>query len=230
MRTVKKYTNRKLYDTVDKKYISLDRISELVMSGEDVRIVDSKTGDDLTSATISQLLAREKNVPSGVLIQLLQKGRGTLLHASRQYFSLWQNALTMAEGEIDKLVNRMVKNNEISESEGRTLKRDYLGFAGNLKNWVIEQVDKRVAELSSMMTPTVKEEQLVERMEALEARLDDVERRLAKLDGRKAGMAGNKNRGNSGQKAASPQEAKPSSKSTRAANSARSGKSDSSAG
>ena len=66
MRRIKKYSNRKLYDTEDKQYISLVRVSELVRSGEEVFIQDSKTGEDLTAATMSQLLARDKGGPSGV--------------------------------------------------------------------------------------------------------------------------------------------------------------------
>lgn len=150
MRRIKKYSNRKLYDTEDKQYISLARVSELVRSGEEVFIQDSKTGEDLTAATMSQLLARDKGVPSGVLMQLLQKGQGTLLSA-RKFISLWQGAMSMAEGEIDSMVSRMVKNNELSESEGSRFKKEVMGYAGNLKSWISEKIDQRVNEVLGMM-------------------------------------------------------------------------------
>jgi polyhydroxyalkanoate synthesis repressor PhaR len=183
MRIIKKYTNRKLYDTIDKKYISLDRVAELVMDGEEVQILDTRTGEDLTTATISQLLAREKGVPSGVLIQLLQKGRGTIAHASRQYVNLWHNALTMAEGEMDRFISRMVKNHEISESEGKTFKRDYLGFVGNFRSWVGEKVDQQMADVLARVNLGAKEQAdtLRSRVDALERRVLDLEQRAGIL-------------------------------------------------
>ncbi len=45
--TVKKYSNRRLYDTSDSRYITLEDLAEKVRQGEDVRVVDAKTGEDL---------------------------------------------------------------------------------------------------------------------------------------------------------------------------------------
>ncbi|MEW5735357.1 MAG: polyhydroxyalkanoate synthesis regulator DNA-binding domain-containing protein [Thermodesulfobacteriota bacterium] len=180
MRRIKKYGNRKLYDTTDKKYISLSRVSELVMSGEEVYIVDAKTGEDLTSATISQLLARERHVPPGVLMQLLQKGQGTVsgtIQYARKYVSLWQSAFSMAEGEFDRLVSRMIKNNEISETEGSRVKTDMQGFAGNMKSWLSEKVDQRVSEVLSMMNLVTREQ-----MSALKAENRELARRVEDLE------------------------------------------------
>ncbi|PIP37195.1 MAG: pesticidal protein Cry15Aa, partial [Desulfobacterales bacterium CG23_combo_of_CG06-09_8_20_14_all_51_8] len=59
MHLIKKYANRKLYDTTDKRYLTMDRLAELIKAGDEVSIVDNETGDDLTSAIVSQLLARE---------------------------------------------------------------------------------------------------------------------------------------------------------------------------
>ena len=149
MHNIKRYVNRKLYDTTDKKYITLDGISELIKAGKKISVTDNKTGEDLTSGIVSQILARDGQVKgndltSRVLIQLLRKGPGTLVDYGRKYVSLWDRALTMADEEIDKLVDRLVKEKEISESEGCALKKDMAGRADDLKKWVGEKIDKRV--------------------------------------------------------------------------------------
>ncbi len=180
MRRIKKYSNRKLYDTTDKKYISLSRVSELVSSGEEVYIVDSRTGEDITSTTISQLLAREKGVPPNVLMQLLQKGQGTVqgtIAYAKRYASLWQSAFSMAEGEIDRIIGRMVRNNEISETDGSRFKTDMLSFAGNLKTWMSDKIDQRVSEVLNMMNLATRE-QLV----GLQKENEDLSRRVAELE------------------------------------------------
>jgi len=59
MHKIKKYANRKLYDTTEKKYISLDQLAALIKAGEEISIVDNRSGEDITSAIVSQLLARD---------------------------------------------------------------------------------------------------------------------------------------------------------------------------
>ena len=60
MHKIKRYANRKLYDTTDKKYITLDQISKLIKGGQKISVVDNQTGKDLTAVTVSQCLARDR--------------------------------------------------------------------------------------------------------------------------------------------------------------------------
>src|SRR5579871_6173655 len=57
---IKKYSNRKLYDTHTRRYITLDDIAQLVREGGDVTVVQRDTGEDLTPAILSQIVAREE--------------------------------------------------------------------------------------------------------------------------------------------------------------------------
>lgn len=184
MHFIKKYANRKLYDTFDKRYLTMDRLAELIKSGKEVNIIDNETGDDLTSQIVSQLLARQetdtdKSVPSSVLVQMLRKGRGTLFGYGKKYVSLWQSALTMPKEEIEKLVHNLIKDNEISESEGNNLKKEIIGFANNLKSWIMESIDQRVAEVLKMMNFSTKDQvnDLSDRVDVLTKMLKDMEKK-----------------------------------------------------
>ena len=53
---VKRYANRKLYDTERSCYVTLDDISLMIRSGEDVTVIDNKSGEDLTSVTLAQII------------------------------------------------------------------------------------------------------------------------------------------------------------------------------
>jgi hypothetical protein len=57
---IKKYSNRKLYDTQTRRYITLDDVAKLVRDGGDVTVVQRDTGEDLTPAILSQIVAREE--------------------------------------------------------------------------------------------------------------------------------------------------------------------------
>jgi polyhydroxyalkanoate synthesis repressor PhaR len=94
-RVIKRYANRKLYDTSRSCYITLEEIAELLRTGEEIRIVDNKSKEDLTSVTLAQILVEEeKRQPrgtrslrglieqSGELLQKKADRAGT--HAARQ--------------------------------------------------------------------------------------------------------------------------------------------------
>ncbi len=66
-RVVKRYSNRKLYDTVESRYVTLPQIADLVRKGEDVRIIDNNTKEDLTSVTLAQILYEEERKQSSTL-------------------------------------------------------------------------------------------------------------------------------------------------------------------
>lgn len=58
-RMIKRYENRKLYDTEDRQYVSFDDIAALVRQGVDVQVVDNTTGEDITTQTLTQVIFEE---------------------------------------------------------------------------------------------------------------------------------------------------------------------------
>lgn len=80
-RIVKRYSNRKLYDTVESRYVTLPQIAELVRNGEEVRIVDNTSKEDLTRMTLAQILYEEERKQSRTLPLAALKD---LLHTSSE--------------------------------------------------------------------------------------------------------------------------------------------------
>jgi polyhydroxyalkanoate synthesis repressor PhaR len=78
-RVIKRYANRKLYDTRDSRYVTLDQISEMIRLGEDVKVVDNSTKADLTSVTLAQIIFEEEKrkrsfLPLSALRKIVQSG------------------------------------------------------------------------------------------------------------------------------------------------------------
>jgi polyhydroxyalkanoate synthesis repressor PhaR len=59
-RTIKRYSNRKLYDTTDSQYVTLSQIAGLIRQGIEVRVIDQRTLQDLTAATLAQIIFEEE--------------------------------------------------------------------------------------------------------------------------------------------------------------------------
>jgi polyhydroxyalkanoate synthesis repressor PhaR len=187
MHTIKRYANRKLYDATDKRYVTLDRIAEMIKAGEEISVVDNRTGEDLTASTVSQILARDSKgdaheAASGVMVQLLRKGPGAIVDYGKRYVSLWDRALTMADEEIDKLVDRLVKDKEITRSEGSRLKKDISGRADDLKKWIGEKIDQRMNDALDVMHLASREQvvRLTEKIDSLTKKVQTLEKRLAR--------------------------------------------------
>jgi polyhydroxyalkanoate synthesis repressor PhaR len=68
---IKKYGNRRLYDTSDSRYVTLDELAAKIRSGAELRIVDAQTGEDLTQATLIQIVLETGNAAKFLPVQLL---------------------------------------------------------------------------------------------------------------------------------------------------------------
>src|ERR1700760_303045 len=79
---IKRYQNRKLYDTHESSYVTLDEIAKMIKGGEDLRVIDNKTKNDITAATLTQLLyeseRKAKTQPSVELLkEIIRHGDGS---------------------------------------------------------------------------------------------------------------------------------------------------------
>lgn len=71
---IKKYANRRLYDTSNSRYINLEDIAALVRNGTDVQVLDAATGEDITRVTLTQIIVEDaKGQPSGLPLELLRQ-------------------------------------------------------------------------------------------------------------------------------------------------------------
>src|SRR3954467_3850168 len=92
-RIIKRYANRKLYDTEHSRYVTLDQISEMIRNGDDVKIVDNKTKEDLTTVTLAQIIFEEEKkqrsfLPLGAMRNIIQSGGQWFAEAQRRVQSI----------------------------------------------------------------------------------------------------------------------------------------------
>ena len=85
---IKRYANRKLYNTETSRYITLKGIADLLDEDQEVKVIDNETGEDITSVTLSQILVDTERggraVPGNLLSELFQKGGDALYGALRK--------------------------------------------------------------------------------------------------------------------------------------------------
>lgn len=108
-RRIKRYDNRKLYDTEASQYVSLRDIADLVRDGETVEVIDNSTGTDLTAPTLTQIILEEgKNgqhaLPSDLLHDLLRRSGKALDYGFDQFRTTVDDLMQTSLHRLQRLV------------------------------------------------------------------------------------------------------------------------------
>jgi polyhydroxyalkanoate synthesis repressor PhaR len=87
---LKKYTNRRLYETEKSIYVTLDYVTDIIRHGRKIKVIDAKTGEDVTSAILTQIVfeeARKKKylLPTPLLYLIIQYGENVLTDFFEKY-------------------------------------------------------------------------------------------------------------------------------------------------
>jgi polyhydroxyalkanoate synthesis repressor PhaR len=125
---IKKYANRRLYNTDKSKYITLNQVSDLIREGNVVRVVDAKTGEDVTAFILTQIIVEEaktKNIllPAPLLHVIIQYGDNIL----KEFF--------------DKYLMKTIDNYLIYKNEMDTQFRKWLDLSTDLSSKAREAME-----------------------------------------------------------------------------------------
>ena len=99
MPIIKRYPNRKLYDTEAKRYVTLENIALMIQEGREVQVIDHETGEDLTNLTLSQIIFEQEKKGSGFLPRSLLTN---LVRASNDTFDQVRRTLLRAGDPSDE--------------------------------------------------------------------------------------------------------------------------------
>ena len=154
---IKKYGNRRLYDTTSSRYVNLDDLAAHIRAGREVKVVDAKTGQDLTRVLLTQIITEDaKDRPTGLPLELLRQ----LIVASdevRQEFVMWylKSAFDRYQKVQDAVQNRLSEVQSAILSPVDMMKR-FLGTTVSPPSRTdsepeVEALRKRVAELEARL-------------------------------------------------------------------------------
>jgi len=107
VKVIKRYQNRKLYDTHQSCYVTLDEIAEMIMRGEEVAVLDNRTKKDITSATLTQIIFEKQKrskvtIPVNTLRDIIQVGGGTFSGFLSKTSDTGSSVLSKAKADLDR--------------------------------------------------------------------------------------------------------------------------------
>jgi polyhydroxyalkanoate synthesis repressor PhaR len=183
LRIIKRYSNRKLYDTRASSYVTLLNISEMVRSGEQVQVIDNATKEDKTDVTLALIISEElkanpREIPVAALRALVRSRGGRLLHQLREGALgklLGADEAREDSGPTREPTTLRPGEAEIDEEsmEGESEARSGRGFRATLEQWH-QLLDDRIRAVLPHWPG----------FQQMEARLSDLTRRVEQLERR----------------------------------------------
>lgn len=186
VRMVKKYQNRKLYDTKNSCYITLEDIAKMVKQGEEVKVIDNKTKGDVTSIILTQILVDQEKatksiLPLTMLRDIIQKGEGSLFDFIQRYVLLGVNSTQEKLAEAERYLNRLVDRGDLSKSEAKNILKEVETAPEtnqeDFDTFVANRVTSAVRDAAVFNTVQTK-------MDTILTRLNEIEDKLYKYENR----------------------------------------------
>lgn len=169
MPQIKRYPNRKLYDTEAKRYVTLEEITEMIRADQDVHVTDHETGDDLTTLTLTQIILEQEKKASGflprsLLTSLIRTGGDTLEQVIR---SLQATLPVSGHGHAQEVEDEAA--NEAATATGGGTEAGDKAAPGSA-------VDDRVSDMFHLLNvPTRRDvRRLQEQLDLLNAKLEEL--------------------------------------------------------
>jgi len=108
---IKKYPNRRLYNTSSRTYVNLEDIASLIRQGQEVQVVDAKTGEDLTRVVLTQIIVEDaREAPTGLPLEFLRQLIVASDRAGREFIMWYLNSAFDAYGKVQGAVENRLKD------------------------------------------------------------------------------------------------------------------------
>jgi len=151
-RTIKRYGNRKLYDASARRYVTLQELARLVAKGQDVHVLDQRSGEDLTNLTLAQALLESvrqgaSRIPRQVLTRLIRIAAGPATGWGK-----WpepEEAAGRARQETERLVTRVLGTGRLSLDDAVALRHELAELVHRLVGEAQAGVESRLRGLLS---------------------------------------------------------------------------------
>lgn len=187
MPVIKRYANRKLYDTESKRYVTLEDLADFIRNGEEVQVVDHVTGEDLTSNILLQVIFEEQRKIAGLfpqvaLTRLIRAGGSTVNSLRTRLGAL--DPFLLIDDEIARRIQAQVEKGTLSAEEGirltdllarRSTRADVIHIPVQGEEGVEPEAAQTVAPAEEPADPA-EIEALLRQVEALEQQLAELKK------------------------------------------------------
>jgi polyhydroxyalkanoate synthesis repressor PhaR len=149
---IKKYANRRLYDTSTGRYVNLDDLAELIRKGEEIQVLDAKSGEDLTRVILTQIILEDaKGQPTGLPLELLRQLIVASDHAGREFLMWYLKSAFDAYRNVQDTVQARLTGVRSAAMAPLSLIGNIFGGPPAPQDGETEKLRRRVEELEALL-------------------------------------------------------------------------------
>lgn len=177
---IKRYQNRKLYDTQHSMYVTLDDIAKMMKEGEDVQVLDNKTGEDITKVTLAQIVFEEEKkkqsmLPLDLLKKVIKEGGDAIKDFFEKTIDTGMTSFSKAKEGAEKVIG-LIKD-EIGSDEGGNILHDVIHKTQDISRKIDEKIKSTVESVTHVGSLQTEIRSLRKKISTLEDKLKVYERR-----------------------------------------------------
>jgi polyhydroxyalkanoate synthesis repressor PhaR len=149
---IKKYPNRRLYDTSAGKYVNLDDLAAMIRQGADLQVVDARSGEDITRVVLTQIIVEDaRDRPTGLPLELLRQLIMASDRAGQEFISWYLKSAFDAYQKVQDAVQTRLSDVRSAAMSPLSLVRDFLSGPASAQPDEMEQLRRRIAELETRL-------------------------------------------------------------------------------
>ena len=178
-RVIKKYSNRRLYDTETSRNITLEELGEMVSNGIDIQVIDNETGEDITNLTLAQIIVeiekrkKKQEQVAELLKELITSGTTAMADLVQKSITESVSFLFISRDRVKEFVDMLVKDGRLAKEEAGKMVEELWNTLQNSRKTFKE----KLSQIFSEPTETVAGEEVQE----LKEKIEEVEKKLNKI-------------------------------------------------
>ncbi len=183
-RVIKRYKNRRLYDTLEKRTVKLEDVALLVKKDVGFKVVDNATGKDVTISVLSRILADawsedKKNLKqtSKLIRLLISRGGGITMDIFKKSVLFGLGVFDLTREKAEKIADEMIKRGEMSQSDRAKAVKEMLKGHDERMEKLKKKIDDSVEKVTTKVRGKEKEE-----LGKLHKKIDDLTKIVEKLE------------------------------------------------
>jgi polyhydroxyalkanoate synthesis repressor PhaR len=183
-RIIKRYANRRLYDTSEKKTVKLEHLADLVKKDVSFKVIDTKTGKDVTISVLSRILSetfsedkRNLKQTTKLVRLLISKGGGITMDIFKKSVLFGLGVFDLTKEKAEKMVDEMIKRGEMTQSDKAKAVKEILKGHDERMEKLKKKIDESVEKVTSKVRGKEKEE-----LAKLQSKIDELTRMVEKLE------------------------------------------------
>jgi polyhydroxyalkanoate synthesis repressor PhaR len=188
IRIIKRYTNRRLYDTLERKTIKLEDLTQLIRDEVSFKVIDNRTGKDVTISILGRVLSDslaedKKNLKqtTGLIRLLISKGGGVTVDIFKKSLLFGLGVFDLTKEKAEKIVDEMIKRGEMNQSDKANAVNELLKGHDQRMEKLKKKIDDSVEKVTAKVRGKEKEEltKLHKKVEELSKVIEKLEKKLS---------------------------------------------------